>query len=288
LVNYQVWNEDCTLGMRRLVPNNSIDLIFTDPPYGIDGAELHTHYVREQTNIVPGYVDVPLDQYAQFSMDWIRECDRCLRPGGSLYIVSGYTNLHHVLNALHATSLQEVNHLIAQYTFGVSTTKKWVSSHYHMLFWEKPSKGKQTRTFNSYCRFAENKDSYHDRTSVQDMPRDLSEATAAAPKNENKLSEEFVEKYILYSSNRGDLVMDPFCGGFSTARCALKYGRRFVGFELNPNAYQAFSPGLATVDVLDDPLPVEALPEDKASREHLREVWKRTRANRKHPDVGLW
>ena len=134
---YRVYNQSCIEGMREHVADNSIDLIFTDPPYGIDGDELDVHYHRDESNVVPGYVDVPLSQYAQFSQDWIRECERVLRPGGSMYIVSGYTNLHHILNALHGTDLQEVNHLIAKYSFGVNATKKWVSSHYHILFWQK-------------------------------------------------------------------------------------------------------------------------------------------------------
>ena len=124
---YRVYNQDCVTGMREHVADASIDLIFTDPPYGIKGDELDVHYHRDESNVVPGYVDVPLDQYAQFSRDWITEAARCLRPGGSMYIVSGYTNLHHILNALHATDLQEINHIIAQYSFGVSTKNKSLS-----------------------------------------------------------------------------------------------------------------------------------------------------------------
>ena len=134
---YQVYNQSCIEGMREHVADNSIDLIFTDPPYGIDGDGLDVHYHRDESNVVPGYIDVPLSQYAKFSQDWINECQRVLRPGGSIYIVSGYTNLHHILNALHATDLEEVNHLIAKYSFGVNASKKWVSSHYHVLFWQK-------------------------------------------------------------------------------------------------------------------------------------------------------
>jgi site-specific DNA-methyltransferase (adenine-specific) len=63
-------------------------------------------------------------------------------------------------------------------------------------------------------------------------------------KNKNQLPETFIEKYIEYSSNKNDLIMDPFCGGFTTARTALKLERRFVGFELNTKAYNTFLPTL--------------------------------------------
>jgi site-specific DNA-methyltransferase (adenine-specific) len=200
-----IYNQDCIQGMKEHIQTGSVDLIFTDPPYGIQGDKLDAHYNRDESNVVPGYVEVPLETYDTFSKDWITECARCLRPGGSMYTVSGYTNLHHVLNALHSTDLIEVNHLVAKYSFGVYTKHKWVSSHYHVLFWQKPG----ARTFNQ--RYTDTKQSYHDRQSVMDLPRP------------------------------GDVVMDPFCGGFSTQRSALRLGRQFCGFELNKNAVAAFS-----------------------------------------------
>ena len=264
--------------MRDNVNSNSVDLIFTDPPYGIDGDKLDAHYNRDESNVVPGYVEVPLETYGQFSMDWITQCARVLRPGGSMYIVSGYTNLHHILNALHSTDLTEVNHIIAEYSFGVSTTKKYVSSHYHVLFWTKPPAKKQQRTFNTNAYYADSKDSYHDRLTVQKMPRSHKPGQI---KNKNQLSEDFIEKFIMYSSNRGDIVMDPFCGGFTTARTALRYGRQFVGFEQNTNAYDTFLPTLDLVESEDDPIVVSPDPVELAKRVKMREGWKRDRAKKK-------
>lgn len=275
---YKVFNQSCIEGMREHVLDNSVDLIFTDPPYGIDGAGLDVHYHRDESNVVPGYIDVPLTEYAKFSVDWIKECERVLRPGGSIYIVSGYTNLHHILNALHSTNLQEVNHIIAQYSFGVSTKNKFVSSHYHVLFWQKPDKGKQKRTFNSNWKYTDQKDSYHDRLTVQPMPRDYKPGQI---KNKNQLSETFIEKFILYSSNRGDVVLDCFGGGLTTARTALRYGRNFIGFEMNKHAYDAFLPTLDDVEQLVDPTPISPSDAELAKREKMREGWRKDRAKKK-------
>jgi len=264
--------------MREHVADGSVDLIFTDPPYGIDGDGLDVHYHRDESNVVQGYIDVPLSQYAKFSLDWISECARVLRPGGSLYIVSGYTNLHHVLNALHSTDLEEINHIIAKYSFGVSTKNKFVSSHYHVLFWQKPDKKGQKRTFNSNWKYTDQKDSYHDRLTVQDMPR---AHNPGQTKNKNQLSEDFIEKFIMYSSNRGDTVMDCFGGGFTTARTALRYGRNFIGFELNKHAYDAFVPTLAKVEVLSDPVPISPDAVELAKREKMRAGWRNDRLKKK-------
>jgi len=278
MTTYKVYNQSCIEGMKEHVADNSVDLIFTDPPYGIKGDELDVHYHRDESKVVPGYVDVPLDQYAQFSVDWIKECERILRPGGSIYIVSGYTNLHHILNALHSTKLEEINHIIAKYSFGVSTKNKFVSSHYHVLFWQKPDKNKQKRTFNSNWKFTDQKDSYHDRLTVQDMPRDYKPGEI---KNKNQLSEDFIMKFIMYSSNRGDTVLDCFSGGFTTGRTALRWGRKFIGFELNTNAYDAFVPTLNFVEELPDPTPISPSDEELVKREKMREGWRKKRAERK-------
>ena len=277
-MTYKVYNQSCIEGMREHVANDSIDLIFTDPPYGIKGDELDVHYHRDESKVVPGYVDVPLSEYAKFSLDWIRECERVLRPGGSMYIVSGYTNLHHILNALHATGLEEINHIIAKYSIGVSTKNKFVSSHYHVLFWQKPDRGRQKRTFNSNYKYTDQKDSYHDRLSVQDMPRDYKPGQV---KNKNQLSEDFIEKFVMYSSNRGDTVLDCFGGGLTTGRTALRWGRKFVGFELNPHAYDAFVPTLAEVEELPDPVPSTPDAIELAKRQKLRDGWKRDRLAKK-------
>jgi site-specific DNA-methyltransferase (adenine-specific) len=278
MATYKVYNQSCIDGMREHVKDNSVDQIFTDPPYGIDGDELDVHYHRDESNVVPGYIDVPLSQYAKFSQEWISECARVLRPGGSLYIVSGYTNLHHVLNALHSTELEEVNHIIAKYTFGVNATKKWVSSHYHILFWEKPAKGRQKRTFNNSYKYTDNKDSYNDRLSVQDMPRDYKPGQI---KNKNQLSEDFIEKFIRYSSNRGDTVLDCFGGGLTTGRTALRWGRNFIGFELNTHAYDAFLPTLDAVVEVPDPAPIAPDARELAKREKMREGWRKDRLKKK-------
>lgn len=275
---HKVYNEDCIQGMRKHVADNSIDLIFTDPPYGIAGDELDVHYNRDESNVVPGYIDIPLDQYRQFSNDWINECERVLRPGGSIYIVSGYTNLHHILNSLHSTKLEEINHIIAQYSFGVSTKNKFVSSHYHILFWQKPNKGKQKRTFNSNWQYTDQKDSYHDRLSVQSMPRDYKPGQI---KNKNQLSETFIKKFIMYSSNRGDTVLDCFGGGLTTGRTALRYGRNFIGFELNKHAYDAFLPTLDQVEELPDPTPINPDPDELIKRERMRQGWRDARAKKR-------
>jgi site-specific DNA-methyltransferase (adenine-specific) len=232
------YNEDCIEGAKRHLESNSIDLIISDPPYGINGDKLDKHYNRDENNVLEGYVEVPENEYPEFSMKWIKEAERVLRPGGSIYIVSGYSQLRHILNALAENNLQEKNHIIWKYNFGVYTSKKYISSHYHILFYTK--KGGDV-TFNTNAFFADSEKSenggslnYIDREDVWIINREYKPGQV---KNKNELPKSLLTKMILYSSNPNDMICDFFLGSFSTAKVAIGLGRQACGFELNKNAF---------------------------------------------------
>ena len=232
------YNEDCIEGAKKYLKSNSIDLIISDPPYGINGDKLDKHYNRDETNVLDGYVEVSGKDYPDFSTRWIKEAERVLRPGGSLYIVSGYSQLRHILNALADTKLEEKNHIIWKYNFGVYTSKKYISSHYHILYYTK--KGGKT-TFNTNAFFADSEKSesggslnYQDREDVWIINREYKPGQV---KNKNELPKSLLTKMILYSSKPNNMVCDFFLGSFSTAKTAIGLGRNACGFEINKNAF---------------------------------------------------
>ena len=235
-----LYNEDCISGAARHIPDGSIDLLVTDPPYGIEGDRLHRHYNRDERFVVSGYVEVPWEEYGPFCHRWIREAERVLRPGGSLYILSGYTNLYHILDALRSTSLHEVNHIIWKYNFGVFTQRKFISSHYHILFYEKPG-GK--RTFHPEARYGMGERGEHGRSLNNSDREDVwvinREYKPGRSKNKNELPLQLLIKILQYSSNEGDLVCDFFGGGCTVAKVAVGLNRRFVGFEISESILQA-------------------------------------------------
>jgi site-specific DNA-methyltransferase (adenine-specific) len=232
------YNQDCITGCQEHFDEESVDLIITDPPYGINGDQLHKHYNRKEDFVIDGYVEIPADEYNDFSRKWIQQAERILKPGGCIYIVSGYTNLFSILKALRETQLEELNHIIWKYNFGVYTKTKYVSSHYHILFYKKPG---GPHTFNTYARYgALEKDgdggrlNYQDREDVWVINREYKPGQV---KNKNELPTALLTKLIRYSSNPGDLVCDLFLGGFSTAKVAIGLNRFATGFEISQQAY---------------------------------------------------
>lgn len=236
----QHYNIDCVQGCRKYIPDNSIDLIITDPPYAINGDSLHRHYNRNENNVIEGYCEIDKKDYYNFSFKWILEAERVLKNNGSMYIVSGYTNLIDILNALSKTKLKLINHIIWKYNFGVYTKRKYISSHYHILFLAKNDQYK----FNLECRYKKNERNatnnlnYLDREDVWCIKREYKPNQI---KNKNQLPEELLKKMIQYSSNENDIICDFFLGSFSTSIQAIKMGRKACGFEINPNSYKYFN-----------------------------------------------
>lgn len=171
-------------------------------------------------------------------MKWIKEAERVLKPGGAIYIVSGYSNLLHILNALHQTQLKELNHIIWKYNFGVYTKNKFISSHYHILYYIKPGKKHKFNTFAFYADFEKDEQgrslNYQDREDVWIINREYKPGEV---KNKNELPKKLLMKMILYSSQGDDLICDFFLGSFSTAKVAIALGRRACGFEINKSAF---------------------------------------------------
>lgn len=235
----RLYNQDCIEGCQEHFADNSVDLIVTDPPYGIEGDTLHKHYHRKEEFVLDGYIEVPRAQYTEFSEQWIAQAERILRPGGSIYIVSGHTHLIDILNALRKTKLREVNHLIWKYNFGVFTTQKYVTAHYHILYYVKPGR---KPTFNTYCRYGQKERNeengslnYRDREDVWIINKEYKQGKI---KNKNELPYELLKKIVQYSSNESDIVCDLFLGGFASAVVAKGLNRFAWGFELSPVAFK--------------------------------------------------
>lgn len=220
---------DCVEGLKKYVADKSVNHFYADPPFGIDFTKTESMYNRKKKYVVKGYTE-PM-RYRDFTLQWVKECYRVLKNDGTGFICSGWTNLADVLWAIDQAGFTVVNHIIWKYNFGVYTKKKFVTSHYHILF---VAKGKNW-TFRKDCRHSdvrdkEGNDNYRDREDVWLINRPY---RRGEEKNANTQPENLVEKALDYTTNVGDLVLDPFAGGGTTAVVCKKMRRNFIGFEIN-------------------------------------------------------
>ena len=216
--NDQILYSDCIKGMQSL-PEESVDLIIADPPFGLDFTGKEAVYNRKKENVVDGYNEV-IENYDSFSEKWIAELPRILKSSGSAMIFSGWTNLKDVLIAIDKSGLTLKNHIIWKYQFGVFTKKKFVSCHYHLLYLVKNEKKTYFHRIEHY-----NEDVWEIKRTYD--PEEV--------KNGTKLPEQIVKKIIDFLTRPGDVVFDPFMGNGTTAVVAKKNFRHYFGFEMNIN-----------------------------------------------------
>lgn len=245
--NVEIWNEDCITGSAN-IPDESVDLIICDPPFGIEESKFGKHYNRKDDKIIEGYVEAPKD-YDKFTFEWMQRCKNIMKKDATMYIISGWSNLHSIYKAIEKLDLVVINHIIWKYNFGVSTKSKWVSSHYHIFYISK--RGAKVKFIKNAYFSQDEKDAsgrslqYADMEDVWVINKEYSKDKQ---KNMNKLPTKLVEKMINYSSERGDLVCDFFMGNFTTADCSIRLGRRVIGFEKNTNSYQYWFPKVKEIE----------------------------------------
>ena len=224
--------EDCIEGMKKL-PKECVDLIIADPPFGIKFNGKENFYNRKSEFVIDGYKEIS-DNYDDFTYKWIKELPRLMKSSSSAFIFSGWTNLKDVLNAAEKANLTLINHIIWRYQFGVFTQRKFVTSHYHILF------------------LVKNPDKYffnkieHYPLDIWDIPRKF---MPGQKKNGTKLPEDVVIKAINFVSKPGDIIFDPFMGNGTTAVCAKLTFRNYFGFELNVKMREIIENNISMVEI---------------------------------------
>ena len=218
----EIYLGDALVLMKR-IPEETIDLIITDPPFAIDFKAKRSNYNRTKDKVIEGYNDIPKEKYYEFTINWMKEAYRVIKETGSMYVFSGWTNLKDILNAIDEIGFKLINHLIWKYQFGVYTRKKFVTSHYHILF---VVKNEKKYKFNKIEKYPED---------VWIINR---EYWIGDKKTPTKLPAELIKKILLYSSDENDIVLDPFLGSGQVAVVCKIMKRNFIGFEIVKEYYE--------------------------------------------------
>jgi len=243
-----LYNEDALAGLSR-IEDASVDLVIADPPYG-----LGKDYGNDSDCL-------GAQEYLSWSRSWIDAVAPKLKANASLYVFLTWQHSPEVFSYLK-TRLTMVNEII----------------------WDRrvPSMGGSTRKFSSVHDnigfFAKSRDYYFDVDAVR-IPYDAATKKARSrsifvgkkwleigynPKDVWSVSRlhrqhaeranhptqkplEIVERMVLASCPPGGTVLDPFMGSGTTAVAAARHGRRFVGFELNPDYFAIVESRVAEV-----------------------------------------
>ena len=233
----KIYNQNCIDGMKD-IPDNKIDLVITDPPFAINFKSKKANYNRIASRVLPGYNEIESKDYYNFTYNWMNQINRVLKKSGSMYVFSGWNNLKDILTALDENGFITINHIIWKYQFGVVTSKKFVTSHYHCLY---VCKNNNERKFFPYSRFDKNAKTsdgkslhYNDKEDVWNIKREYWTGDEKTP---TKLPAEIIKKILEYSSEEKDVVFDPFLGSGQVAVVSKMLKRKYLGFEIVKEYY---------------------------------------------------
>ena len=230
-----LYHGDC-LSVLPYIRDESVDTVFADPPFNLGkvyGTKVDDN--RKET------------EYVGWCKQWIDECIRVLKPGGSffLYNIPKW-------NVLLGAHLMErgltFRHWIAiNIKFGLPISGRLYPAHYSLLYYSKgrPKTFRSIRTPIQTCRHCggEVKDYGGHRDAMNPLGVNLMDVWDDVPpvrhwkfkskkRKTNQLSTKVLHRVIQLSTNEGDLVLDPFGGSGTTFDVCERTGRHWLGTEL--------------------------------------------------------
>ena len=239
----------------KTINDESIDMVFADPPYNIKNADWDDFGSQER--------------YIEWSMRWIEQASRILKPTGSLY-VCGFSEILADLKHPSMRYFSSCRWLVWFYRNKANLGKDWGRSHESILHLRKKDfghinyddvripYGKHTLKYPDHPQADSSqygrKGSHWTPNPLGAKPKDVVEIpTTCNGMNEKtphptQKPEELLRKLILASSSEGDLVLDPFSGSGTTAVVASQLHRQWLACDENPEYNQWATQRLDSID----------------------------------------
>jgi modification methylase len=227
---------DCVAAMRSL-PSASIDLVFADPPYNLQlGGELnrpdgsHVDAVTEHWDRFDS-----LAAYDAFTRAWLTEARRVLKPDGALWVIGTYHNIFRVGAILQDLGFWILNDIIWRKTNPMPNFKgtRFTNAH-ETLIWA--SMGEKARYHFNYRAMKSLNDELQMRS---DWVLPICAGSERLKENGRKAHptqkpEALLYRVLLATTEKGDVVLDPFFGTGTTGAVAKRLGREWIGCEREP------------------------------------------------------
>jgi site-specific DNA-methyltransferase (adenine-specific) len=271
----KIFSGDCLFVMKHDIPEESVDLIYLDPPFFTGNIQ------KGEVDWEPGAMEISYDDSKQFwgkkehinAPEWIKhiaanqnrpefasylnymykrlqECKKILKKTGSIYLHCDYRASHYLKMTMDEVFGVENfrNEIIWCFVGGGYPRKTWGRKHNTILFYTKSN----AWTFNTdevrfeysgTIRFHANGSKYKNEKKLpEDWWADIFPTGNLGPSYKERLGYPtqkpltLLERIIKASSNENDLVLDPFCGCGTTIIAAEKLKRKWIGIDISPDA----------------------------------------------------
>jgi len=237
LIN-KIINQDF-LQVADFLPDNFVDLLFIDPPYNI----------TKKFNQV-SFNEMDLLEYEEWLNSWLRKLVRILKENASIYICSDWKSSSAIFR-IGSKYFNVRNRITWEREKGRGAKANWKNCTEDIWFFTKSSnyifnvddvklRRRVLAPYKDEKRnpkdWLEKKDGNFRDTFPSNIWNDISVPFWSMPENTDhptQKPEKLLAKIILASTNKGDVIFDPFIGSGTTAVVAKKLGRKYVGVEVD-------------------------------------------------------
>lgn len=229
----QIIHGDCIEVLGSL-PENSVDVIFADPPYNL---QLQNDLYRPNMTKVDAVDDGwdkfgDFQEYDKFTREWLSASRRVLKETGTIWVIGSYHNIYRVGAIMQDLGFWFLNDIVWVKANPMPNFRgvRFTNAHETMI-WAQKKKGAKY-TFNHHSMKALN----DDLQMRSDWYIPLATGKQRVKMNGEKAHstqkpEGLLYRVILASSNPGDVILDPFFGSGTTGAVAKKLGRHWIGIE---------------------------------------------------------
>lgn len=224
---------DC-IDLLKQVPDNSVDLIFADPPYNL---QLHGELYRPNLTMVAAVHDAwdkfdSNEAYDQFCRAWLQECYRVLKNTGSAWVIGTYHNIFRVGTLLQNLRFWLLNDIVWIKTNPMPNFRgtRFNNAHETLIWAVKSAASHYTFHYRSMKTMNDDLQMRSDWV-IPICKGGERIKTNGGKAHSTQKPEELLYRVILATSNPGDLVLDPFSGSGTTAAVAKRLGRNYLAFE---------------------------------------------------------
>jgi site-specific DNA-methyltransferase (adenine-specific) len=248
---------DCIEVLNSL-PENSVDLIFADPPYNL---QLRNDLYRPNMTKVAAVNDgwdkfEDFKAYDEFTRKWLSACRRVLKETGTIWVIGSYHNIFRIGSVIQDLGFWILNDVLWIKTNPMPNFRgvRFTNAHETMI-WAQKKKGAKY-TFNHQSMKALN----DDLQMRSDWEIPLATGKQRLKVNGSKAHstqkpEALLYRVIMASSKPGDVILDPFLGSGTTGAVAKKLGRNWIGIERDKKYIRVAQKRIDAVT----PSPAEAL-----------------------------
>ena len=233
--NHAIYNGD-VLKCFNKIKDETIDLVFADPPYNI-GKDFDGLKDKQNQN-----------DFLIWTYKWIDEVFRVLKKNGSFYLMNSTQSIPY-LDIYCRKYFNIISRVVWAYDSSSVQSKSSFGSQWEpILFMSKGKKYKfnskdiqieaKTGSKRNLINYRKTPPAPYNKTKVPGNLWNFNRIRYLQDEYENhptQKPEALLERIIKASSDKNDLILDPFSGSFTTGSVAKKNNRKFVGFEINEN-----------------------------------------------------